>query len=1076
MGGLSKKKLTTVSRLWAAPLFLLGATMPSRATEQRPMLFRQPTLSRTQIAFSYAGDLWIVRREGGDAKRLTSMPGEETDAVFSPDGTQVAFTSVSESGEDSDVYVAPAAGGAPQRLTYHSAEEWNGAVGWTPDGKSVVGSNAKRLFSVPSEGGRAEELPLPSAVYGSFSPNGRRIAYVPFHSPYLGWKRYRGGATSRIWIADLPDCRIEKIPRGNSNDFSPMWLDKRIYFLSDRNGPISLFAYDVTTIKVAQVIPNPESDILSASAGPGAIIYETFGSLHLYDLKTKQSNKLAIRVSGEMPEKEPRSVRALNHLTGMRLAPAGDHVLIETRGELLIAPTSQGETRTLTNTPGVFERFAAWAPDGRRIAYFSDQSGEYALHVRNSDGTGAVKKIDLGQPPGFFFSPVWSPDSRKIAYRDHKLSLWYVDVETGTPVRIDSDPFPSDRLWLRIEAPPPAWSPDSRWLAYTKMLRSHMRALHIYSLPAGQGRQVTDGMSDIRSPQFDRSGKYLYFAASTDIGPTQGGDLSTWFRTPTYSIYVAFLDKPSGFPADVERDAGLVSIDLAGLPNRIVALPVPARNYAKLVSGKQGGLWLLETEARVQSSMPGNSPSSNPQTLYHFDFVTRKADKIVEGIRDFDLSFNGEKMLYRQGLKWTVSAAGIPPKPAEGGLNLESLQVQIDPVAEWKQMFREVWRTARDFFYDPGHHGVDLKGLKKRFEPYVDSVASPADLNYLFQEMLGELGASHLSAWAETGQTKGTAVAGVLGADYEVANGRYRFARIYAGDTWSPQLRAPLAQPGLDIRQGDYLLAVDGQEVRASDNVHRFFVGKADENVVLRVSADPTGAHAREVAVVPTGDEWDIRSFAEAEDNRRKVDQLTQGRVAYIYLPNTGAAGLAAFDRYFFAQADKEAIIIDERSNGGGALADYIIGRLGQRVLVLGSPREGQDATVPYAVIRGPKVMIVNEAATSGGDALAYFFKQGGLGPLIGTRTSGRLLGGGATLMLMNGGRVSIPFSGVYSQDGNWVVENEGVAPDIEVEQDPAAVRAGHDPQLEKAIEVVLMLLKMHPPATIKRPPGKRLQ
>ena len=387
-------------------LLLLTAAATAYSQVQKPLLLRQPTVSQTHVVFCYAGDLWIVSREGGEAKRLTSGPGN--DPVFSPDGTLVAFSR--ESGSGADVYVVPATGGEAHRLTYHPAWEWHGAVGWTPDGKSVVGYNAERLFSVPFEGGRAVELPPPSAVYGTFSPDGKRIAYLPFYSRHPGWKRYRGGATARIWIADLPDCRIEKIPRENSNDFNPMWVDNRIYFLSDRNGPISLFAYDVTTKKVAKIIHNPESDILSASAGPGAIVYERFGSLHLYDFKTKESTRLAIHASGEMPEMKPRSVKALDNLAGMRLSPTGDRVLIEARGELLTVQTAQGETQNLTNTPGVFERFPAWSPDGRRIAYFSDESGEYVLHVRNSDGTGAVKKIDLGRPPGFYFSPVWSPD------------------------------------------------------------------------------------------------------------------------------------------------------------------------------------------------------------------------------------------------------------------------------------------------------------------------------------------------------------------------------------------------------------------------------------------------------------------------------------------------------------------------------------------------------------------------------------------------------------------------------------------------------------------------------------------
>ena len=607
------------------------------------------------------------------------------------------------------------------------------------------------------------------------------------------------------------------------------------------------------------------------------------------------------------------------------------------------------------------------------------------------------------------------------------------------------------------------------------MLSNHLRALCIHSLETGQSYQVTDGLSDIRSPQFDRSGKYLYFTASTEVGPTLGGVLSAWNRTPTRSIHAVFLRKADKFPAAVEEESARpVTVELAGLENRIVALRVPARNYAKIVASKPGVLFLLETMARPQSSLPGSGPSSDRQNLYRFELATKKTDKVIEGIRDFDVSFDGEKMLYRQGQKWTVSAIAIPPKPDEGVLKLESLQVRVDPVAEWKQMFREVWRAERDFFYDPGYHGLDLKAREKEFEPYLESVASPVDVNYLFREMLSELRVSHSGASAGTGPAVETAVTGLLGADYEIADGRYRIARIYAADTWN-QARAPLVQPGLDVKQGDYLLAVDGQELRASDNIYRFFEGKADKEVVLRIAADATGTQSREVTVVPIGYEWDLRSFAWADENRRKVDRLTGRRVGYIYLPNTGAAGLAAFDRYFFAQADKEAVIIDERSNAGGALPDYFMNVLGQRLRALGTPRDGQGGSVPYSIIRGPKVMITNQHAFSGGDALAYFFKQAGLGPLIGTRTAGGLVGPNR-LTLMDGGRVSVSFWAFYDAGGKWLVEGEGVAPDIEVEQDPAAVRAGHDPQLEKAIEVVMELLKKNPLPTIKRPPYKRLQ
>jgi tricorn protease len=1061
-----------MKRPWILLFFLLGATTPGHAEDQKPTLFRGPTVSRTHIVFSYAGDLWIVSREGGEAKRLTSGPGDDTGPVFSPDGELVALSRASGSG--AHVYVVPAAGGEPRRLTYHPGWYWGAAVGWTPDGKSVVFASNGRLFSVPSGGGPAAELPRPWAVY-AFSPDGKRIAYVPFSSFGSKWKRYRGGRTSRIWIADLPDYRIEKIPRDNSNDFSPMWVDNRIYFLSDRNGPISLFAYDVTTKKVTEIIYNPGSDILSASAGPGAIVYERFGSVHLYDLKTGKSRQVAIHISGEMPEMKPRSVNALDNLTGVRLSPAGDRALIEARGELLTVPAVQGEIQNLTNTPGVRERFPVWCPDGTRVAYFSDESGEYALHVRNSDGTSAVKKIDLGQLPGFYFSPVWSPDSKKIAYRDHRLSLWYVDVEKGSPVGIDTDTY-QERIWVRIEAPPPAWSPDSRWLSYTKMLENHMRALHIYSLETGQSRQVTDGLSDISSPQFDRSGNYLYFGASTDIGPTQGDDLSAWDRTPSRSVYVAFLRNDLKFPTTPEgKAAGPVVIDFDRLADRIVALPIPARNYTRLVAGEPGVLFLLETVPRPQNSLPGNDPSSNPQTLYRFELAARKTDKVIEGIRDFDLSGDGQKMLYRQGRKLAISPFAVPLKSDEGALKLESVQVPIDPTAEWRQMYSEVWRCVREFFYDPGFHGLNLKARQREFEPYLKSVASPADLNYLFREMLSELRVSHLNVMAGMEPQVETSNPGLLGADYEVADGRYRFARIYAADTWNPQARAPLRQPGLDVKEGDYLLAVDGRELRASDDIYRVFEGKADKEVVLRIASNAAGSQVREVTVVPIDDEYGLRQFAWVEENRRKVDRLTGGRVAYVYLGDTGARGRASFNRYFFAQADKEAVIMDARSNSGGALPDYFVHLLSRQVLAVVATRAGQGFTAPYSIIRGPKVMIADEFTWSGGDSLAWFFKRLGLGPLIGKRTAGGMVGA-ARLTLMNGGWFAVPSNAVYGLDGKWAPENEGVAPDIEVEQDPAAVRAGRDPQLEKAVEVVLMLLKKNPPPAIRRPPYKTLQ
>jgi tricorn protease len=1052
---------------------LLTAATTSYSQVQEPLLPQQPTLSQAHVVFCYAGDLWIIDREGGAAKRLTSGPANDWGPVFSPDGSQVAFSR--EAGIDFGVYIVPAAGGEPRRLAYGQA-----VVGWTRDGKQVVFASPLssrgicRLFTVSFESGPATELCPPSAFYGSFSPDGKSIAYLPFGTAHYEWKGYRGGATAQIWIAYFPDCHIEKIPRGNSNDFNPMWVDDRIYFLSDRDGLISLFAYDTGTKKVSKTIKNPESDILSASAGPGAIVYERFGSLHLYDFKTGKSSRLEIRTSREMPDTKPHAVKVTDNLTGMRLSPTGDRVLIEARGDLLVLPTGNGEARNVTSSPGVFERFPAWSPDGRRIAYFSDESGEYALHIRSLDGTGAVKKIDLGSPPGFYFSPSWSPDSKKIAYRDHRLTFWYVDIESGTLVRIDSGYY-GEHLWARMDAPPASWSPDSRWLSYTRMIKNHLRALCIYSLEAGRSYQITDGMSDVRSPQFDRNGKYLYFAASTDIGPSLGDDLSAFNHPPTLSIYTVFLRKGDSFPkAADEKASSPVTIDLVGLDDRIFALPVPARNYARITTSRPGILFLSETIAQPQSGILGAWPYSNSENLHQFDMVTRKTEKILEEISNFDLSCDGEKMLYKQGQKWAVSPAGAGAKPDEGALKLDSLQVRVDPVAEWRQMFREVWRAVRDLFYDPGFHGLDLESSEKRFEPYLDGVASSADLNYLFREMLSQVRVSHIGAYAGTGPAAETASNGFLGADYEIVDGRYRFSRIYAGDKWDPKMRAPLVQPGMDIRQGDFLLAVDGEELRASDNIERFFAGKAGRDVVLRIAADAAGSRSRDVTVVPIDGEWSLRYFAWVDENRRKVDKSGGGRVAYIHLPDTREEGLAAFDRYFFAQADKEAVIIDARDNGGGALADYFINRLAQGVMAVRTGRVGQDVTVPYSIVRGPKVMITNESTFSGGDHLANLFRQARLGSLIGTRTYGAAVGGiGPTLI--DGGSANVPYFAFYTPEGTWIAENEGIAPDIEVEQDPAAVRAGHDPQLEKAIDVVMELLEKNPPPVIKRPPYKRL-
>ncbi|HEY9420088.1 MAG TPA: PDZ domain-containing protein, partial [Thermoanaerobaculia bacterium] len=1076
---------------------LFSALLPSllaAPAEAKPWL-RSPTLSRTQIVFTYAGDLWTVAREGGDARRLTTGVGVETEAAFSPDGQWVAFSGQYDG--NWDVYIVPAAGGVPKRLTWHPSTDR--VEGWTPDGKQVLfRSNGQsptgsgQLFSLPLAGGLPSALPLPRSEQGSFSPDGARLAYVPHWNRsgglgnYSAWKRYRGGRTSPVWIARLSDSSVEPIPRGdNSNDSDPMWIGDRVYFLSDRNGPTSLFVYDTASRKVSQALRS-DAGIASASAGPGGIVYDELGSLYLFDLAGGASRPVEVRAQGDLSAVRPHFAKAAGRIGSAALSPNGKRVAFEARGEILTVPAEKGDVRNLTNTPGAADRYPAWSPDGRRIAWLSDESGEYALHVADAMGTGDVKRIGLGDPPSFFYSPKWSPDGAKIAYTDKRLNVWYVHVNKGRPVRVDTDTYESPFRPLEI-----AWSPDSRWLAYSKALRNHLRAVFIHSLETGKSRQVTDGMSDARYIAFDKSGQYLYFTASTDVGPTAGWlDLSSIGRPVSRSAYMAVLDKDLPSPLaplsdegagedekdkkdgkdgeakdgkDKEEKPARVSIDFDGIDQRILALPLPARNYTGLAAGKEGVVFLLES-----APVGGFGPPA--ATLHRFELESRKTDKVMDGVgTPFEVSFDGEAMLVRQGEGWLIVPASGAPEPGKGALALDAMEVLVDPRAEWRQMYREVWRMQRDFFYDPGLHGLDLAAAMKRYEPYLDSVGHRSDLNALFNDMLGELSVGHLFISGGDAPEIPRVKGGLLGADYEIANGRYRFARVYNGENWNPSLRAPLTQPGVNVKAGEYLLAVNGRELKATDNVHAFFEATAGKAIRIEVGPNGDGKGARTVTVVPVEEEFGLRNLAWIEDNRRKVDEMSGGRLAYVYLPDTAEEGYAYFNRYFFAQVGKEGAVIDERFNGGGFAADYMIDYLRRSFLNYFSSREGEAFTTPVGAIFGPKVMIINESAGSGGDALPFYFRKLEIGPLVGTRTWGGLVGIYDYPSLTGGGSVTAPRAAFWAEKG-WEVENVGVAPDIEVPLDPRVWRQGRDPQLEKAVQVALDLLEKNPVPKLKKP------
>jgi tricorn protease len=1085
-------------------LFLSLAIVASlHAADAPPLLLQKPTLSKTHIVFAYAGDLWSVPRTGGSAVRLTSGIGNETDPAFSPDGTQIAFTG--EYDGNVDVFVVPAAGGVPRRLTWHPAPDT--VLGWTPDGKRIIFSSPRtaysrfnEMFTVPVDGGVEERLPLPTGSQASMSPDGQSIAYEPVENAAAMWKRYRGGRTTRIWLARLSDSTITRVPRTNSNDFNPLWAGDRVYFLSDRNGPVTLFSFDVKTQEVREAIVNHTFDLKSASLGPDAIVYEQFAGIHLYDLKSGTTRDVPIRVDGDLPELRPRFVNVGRRLTSGTVSPNGARAVFAARGEIITVPAEKGDPRNLTRTPGVMEREPQWSPDGRTIAYLSDESGEYALHLQPQSGEGDVVKIAL--QPGFYRALRYSPDSRKIAMVDSFQQLWYVDIDTKKQVKVDQDDYQ-----MRSGTIVGTWSPDSKWLAYSKVLPNNLSAIHLHSVAAGTSTRITDGMSDAANPVFDKDGKYLYFTASTNSGESLGLDLRGTESSPTSSIYLVVLDSTMPSPFAPESDEEKVTaeakapgeaavspktsdspktnpatdlrIDFEGIDQRILAVPMPSRRYIGLQVGKGGTLLAL---APAVANPGGESPAVGPtMVVYRYDLKTRRNDAPLSGIAGFEMSAGGEKALYRQGENWIIAPlrplangpGGAPPSPGaptQGVLKTTGIEVRVEPVAEWKQMFHEAWRVERDWFYDRNAHGFNLMEGEKTYEPYLAGIASRYDLTYLFREMLGRLTVSHLSTGGGDVPDVKRVQTGLLGADYEAMNGRYRFARVYSGENWNPQLRAPLTQPGVNVRAGDYLLAVNGREVRAPENVFSFFEGQAGKSVVLRVAADAAGANAREVTVVPIADEYGLRNLAWIEANRRLVDKLTDGKVAYVYMPDTSTGGLTAFNRYFYAQVGKQAAIIDERFNGGGMLATDIAEILNRKPLSAAANRMGADPVQPQGIF-GPKVMIINERAGSGGDAMPWYFKRSGAGTLVGTRTWGGLVGMAGAPALMDGGVVSAPSSGIYNPfTGAWEVENIGVAPDVEVEQDPALVRAGHDPQLEKAVDVVLQELKKNPPPSFRRP------
>jgi len=1074
-----------------------GVAAQPPSTGNALLLLRDPSMSKTQITFEYGGELWEVPRAGGQAHVLATGMDLETQPIFSPDGTKVAFSGTFD--HNTDVYVVSASGGQPERLTWHPDPDI--AVGWTADGKDVLFSSHRysysdpdQLYTVSATGGFPQELPLSMAESGSHSPDGSQIAYVPNFQWEPFWKGYKGGQHTQIWIAGLSDSQTVRIPDLDSNENDPMWVGNTIYFLSDRDGPITLFGYDVNTRKVTKLIDNTGFDITSASAGPGGIVYSQFGQLHIYDFATGKTRAVSVTLNGDFPQRRPYFQDVAKDLMNPGISPNGVRAVFQAHGDILTVPTKHGSVENITGSPGSMDREPAWSPDGKSIAYFSDRDGQYDLYVRPQAG-GSARKIALGQKDAFYYNATWSPDSKQIVFNDQKDNLWLVNLAAAQPkpTLVSANGFINGFGNASFET---AWSPDSRWIAFVKTLSNYMNGVFIYSLADGKATQVTDGSSDCEYPQFDANGKYLYFAASTDSGPSSGTDLATLAHPVTYHIYALTLqadaasplapeagfDEPatsssSASPAQAGKDKKnaakpKVAIDFAGLEARAVPLPIEPANYLGMTAGKSGVLYL---EKGPLVMLPDNTGRNGPSfDIQRFALKDRKTETVQDGVTQFVLAADETRMLYEKGENdWFISDA--EPKAKSDKLDTKDMRVYVVPHAQWVEMYHDAWRIERAFFYNPTFDGLDIDAAEQEFAHYLPGIASRDGLSFLFREMLSYLAVGHMFIRGGYEPKMDEIKVGLLGADFAVENGHYRIRRIFTAGKWNPTLYGPLAQPGLKVKSGDYLLAINGQPISGNQSLYKYFEDLADKTVQLTVGPNPGMQGSHEITVNTIPSEARLRKTAWIDHNMEMVDKLSDGKLAYIYLPDTSWGGFTNFNRYFFSQVDKQGAIIDERYNHGGDLSDYIVQYLTRKPKALLVVRWGQHTTAPAPaeVIPGPQVMIVNQFAGSGGDALPWYFKMAKAGTLVGVRTWGGLVGIGGYPPLMDGGGVTAPRIAVEGLDGTFPVENRGVAPDVEVWQDPKLVREGHDPQLERGVAIAMQQLKANPPPVYKRPPWR---
>ncbi len=1078
----ARTRCSRVCRAAAAVVILTAvigvfAGVGAFAAVKQPLM-RFPDVHEDRIVFVYGEDIWTVPAEGGIATRLTIHDGEERFPKFSPDGEWIAFTG--EYDGNADVYVMDAYGGNITRVTYHP--NYDEVVGWHPvKNKILFRSNRRsfnrfdRLFLVSPDGTGLEELIMHEAAYGSFSPDGTRIAYNRISRENRTWKRYRGGTAQDIYLFDFEKMEDTKITDFPGTDRIPMWIGDKIYFSSDRNRTLNIYAYDVATGEVTQITNHTDYDVRRPSAGGERIVYELGGTLRLLDVVSGRTDKVPIEIGSDAPEVRPFYKKVDEFITGIDCSPSGKRALITARGEVFTVPKKEGPTRNLTEDSGARDKDATWSPKGDRIAYLSDKSGEYELYIVDQKGEEEAVRLTKHRD-GYRHTLRWSPDGSKIAFADQTLSCYFIDVDTKKITKVDKAEY--ENIDVSLDLKPIhdfAWSPDGRYIAYSKMDADLVYKVYIYSLEEGKARCVSGGIFNDFGPIFSADGKHLFFVSNRRFDPTLCDFEWEMVYKDVAGIYCLTLaadgerllpprsDEEAPSDEDGKEEAGekdekadeKVRIDFDGLADRIEHLPLPRGNYRSLSSNESGLFYLNKDEGDFNRF---EFRSVGPMNLNRFSFEDREGKTVIEGIDGYRLSADGKHIVYKKGNSVGIIDAGATDSKGEP-LDLSDLVMHLDPLAEWTQIFNEAWRMERDFYYDEGRmHGLDWDEMREKYGKLLPFVSCRQDLRYLIGELIGELNTSHTYVFGGDIRREAERIdVGMLGVDWSIDPGsnRYRFAKIYRVPDWTREIIPPLAIPGVRVENGDYLIAVNGCEVTADRNIYSYFQGLANKPVTILVNDKPTDKGAREYSVEPLSGEYTLRYLDWAEHNRLVAEKESDGLIGYLHLPDTYLGSCREFPKYFYSQLRKKGLIVDGRFNGGGLDPDIFLRRLDKEILAYWTRRYSHDQTNPDMATRAHMVCLTNRQAGSGGDMLPMEFRMKGMGPVIGTRTWGGLVGVSMWIGLIDGGGLSAPDYRIYSPDGKWIVENVGVEPDIVVDLDPVEVSRGYDAQLMKAIEVL---------------------